>query len=680
MPRTLLAIVGLALILAGAALYASNPELELGRSSAALGGPPATATAAPGATAAPALPAPTEDASAGDEPALPSAEASAPGEEPIPPAGADPDGAVLGGPPATLSLTYPRRISPRGSEAVTLSVSELRDLRLLRPTLRAGQGADADPLPSPVGAAAGAGLADAFPDHTGYLVARLILADDAFAVTAALPERQDLGQQELRWRWIVRPRGAGSHIATITLTGIWEPDDGAGRPITRLLWTSDELPIAVEEPLFTKGQVQAAGLTSAFLGAGFCAPWLLRRLRRGPTLPERPAPEAAPDAVPLSVRFEPEGAGARLTWEADAVGVRRARLAPPFAGPDLDLVMRALDLQQSPREALTPDEARRLAQLGLPAEGGQPARDLHRRVGHALYTALAADPQSAAALATGRAAAAAAGRPLALRLRFPPEAADLAALPWELLWAPDEPAPLLLSRGEPVICTRYLELAAALPRGRPRAGRLRILAVTPAAGFAPEAAAAAAAAEEVLWRSLEGEGLATVRRVSPASRAALRAAIADEPPPDIVHITAQGAYRDGRGWLVLDAEGGGWDRAPAEALAPLFGDVRMVLLNACQGAAVGLGDDDPDLGLLTGLAPALSAAGVPVVVGMQLTIRQEAAARAAAAIYRAIAAGRSAQQAVALARQALYVEEPDGVSWYVPAVYVRSREAGPVFI
>jgi hypothetical protein len=669
MSRTLLAIVGLALLLAGAALLAYNPELQLERSGAVLGGAPGdggrlSPTAAEGtvAPAAGSAPAPTEEVGAASS--------------------GEPEGGTLEGPPATLSLTYPRHLAPRGSEAITLNVSALRDLRLARPTLRAGQGAGTAPLPSPVGAAAGAGLADAFPGHTGYLVARLVLAEDAFAVTAALPERQSLDQGDLSWRWIVRPNGEGSHIATITLTGIWEPDDGVGGPITRLLWTSAELPIDVEEPLISRGQVQAAGLTSALLGAGFCAPWLLRRLRRGAALRARHElpPANSPDAVPLSVRFEPDAGGARLTWEADVIGVRRARLVPPYAGPDLDLVVRALDLQQSPREALSVEEARHLAALGLPADGGQPAPDLHRRVGRALYAALAADPQSAAALATGRDTAAAAGKPLALRLRFPPDAVDLAALPWELLWAPDEPAPVLLSRADPAICTRYLELAAALPQWTPRSGRLRILAVRPAAGFAPDAATGIAAAEEQLWRDLEADGVAEVRRLSPATRAALRGAIVDGRPPDIVHITANGAYRDGRGWLIMDAEGGGWDRVPAEALAPLFGEVRMVLLNACQGAAVGLGDDDPALGLLTGLAPALSAAGVPVVVGMQLTIRQDAAARAGAAIYRAVAAGRSAQHAVALARQALYVEEPDGVSWYVPVVYVRAREAGPVFI
>ena len=49
-------------------------------------------------------------------------------------------------------------------------------------------------------------------------------------------------------------------------------------------------------------------------------------------------------------------------------------------------------------------------------------------------------------------------------------------------------------------------------------------------------------------------------------------------------------------------------------------------------------------------------------------------------IYRALAAGRSAQEAVGQARQALYVEERDQTSWYVPVLYIRAREAGPAYL
>jgi hypothetical protein len=67
-------------------------------------------------------------------------------------------------------------------------------------------------------------------------------------------------------------------------------------------------------------------------------------------------------------------------------------------------------------------------------------------------------------------------------------------------------------------------------------------------------------------------------------------------------------------------------------------------------------------------------------MGMQYAVRVRAATRASGVMYRALVAGWSVQQAVALARQALYVEEPDRASWYVPVLYVRSQETAPVYL
>jgi hypothetical protein len=47
-------------------------------------------------------------------------------------------------------------------------------------------------------------------------------------------------------------------------------------------------------------------------------------------------------------------------------------------------------------------------------------------------------------------------------------------------------------------------------------------------------------------------------------------------------------------------------------------------------------------------------------------------------MYRALAAGWSVQQAASLVRQALYVEENDRASWYVPVLYVRAHDTAPV--
>ncbi|HEU4324361.1 MAG TPA: CHAT domain-containing protein [Roseiflexaceae bacterium] len=406
------------------------------------------------------------------------------------------------------------------------------------------------------------------------------------------------------------------------------------------------------------------------------------QIKLAPTLDSR-----AP-VLHLELTLRPQGEHALAVWEAHVLGVRESTLTPPFGGQDLALVVRALDALQHPNYpapmarnqyrifTFSPEEQVRLAALGLWNTGATrlPA-DAHQRVGRRLYKALIADPIAATALRTVRDHATANGQRLALALRFPPEAVELAALPWELLWD-EEPAPLMFSRGVRSDCTRHLDLAQALPPARPRQRPLRILAIAPLTGIDKDTRAGERDARQAAWQPLVAQGLVTVREVSPATRVAITNAIHQE-QPDIIHYYGHGRYEAGTGALMLDETGGGKSWTDAPRLMTLFGGARLVALFACQGAMVG---DDDSVGLLTGIAPALSAAGVPLVVGMQLTTRVSAATRASAVLYGALASGQSVQEAVARARQALYFEENDQASWYLPTLYVRSRETGPAFV
>jgi hypothetical protein len=386
--------------------------------------------------------------------------------------------------------------------------------------------------------------------------------------------------------------------------------------------------------------------------------------------------------------FAREATAIAVRWEADALGVRHSTLALPYQGDDLALVISALDVLQYPnypnpattwqrqRFTFSAAEQERLRALGLwDGDAARVRADAHQCVGQALYRALGDDGAGARALDTVRNHAAANGQPLALRLRFPSEAVELAALPWELLWDAG-PVPVLLSRGQLAACTRHLDLPEALPPPRPHAGPVQILAVAPHADIPPDVRAAERAARSAAWQPLIDGGQIAVREVSPATRSALIDALQAGPAPDIVHYYGHGRYKDGEGALLLDAPSGGRDWTSASTLMALLGEVRLVALFACQGAMVGPGE----LGLLSGVAPALSAAGVPLVLGMQLTTRVGAATRASGILYRALAAGRSLQDAVGQARQALFVEEHDRASWYLPALYIRSREVGPAYL
>jgi hypothetical protein len=278
-----------------------------------------------------------------------------------------------------------------------------------------------------------------------------------------------------------------------------------------------------------------------------------------------------------------------------------------------------------------------------------------------------------------RSQAAAMNRPLAISLLLPPDAVELGALLWELLWD-NRPAPLLLSATPSLLLTRHLDIADPLPplierRGRP----LRILSITPQAQRAPGEYAEITGELEQLWGNLTARGIAEVVSISPATRADLAQAMRHT--PDIVQFTGHGWYAEGRGVLRFDplTPGVPADFVDADQVAVALRGARLVVLSACRGAqsaGIEAGTDS----LFTGVAPALSAAGVPAVVGMQLGIRVGAALRASGAIYSALADGLSVQAAVGRARDELYVAESDRASWYVPTLYIRSREPGAVYV
>ena len=389
----------------------------------------------------------------------------------------------------------------------------------------------------------------------------------------------------------------------------------------------------------------------------------------------------------LTFRSTPSTTYAR--WEATLIGTCETVMQPPYQPNELALVLRALDALQYPNYPHPfGDEQRRVfsfsateqqALLDCELWDSAAARlraDAHRQVGRRLYAALQADTTGVAVLYAVRNHASATGAALALALRFPLQAVELTALPWELLWAADEATPLLFSRGELADCTRHLDLAQALPAARPRHTPLHILAIAPLAGIPANVRNAERAARQQAWQPLIDEGLVQIEEISPATRASIIDAVQHK-QPDIIHYYGHGRYQVGAGELLLDAPGGGKSWTGVDRLQTMFRKTRLVALYACQGAMVG---SDEQAGMLSGIAPALSAAGIPLVIGMQFTTRVTAATRVSAVIYRALAAGSSVQEAVNQARQALYVEEDDQASWYLPALYIRSRETGPAFV
>lgn len=386
--------------------------------------------------------------------------------------------------------------------------------------------------------------------------------------------------------------------------------------------------------------------------------------------------------IPLTLTFTPQGKHYSVRLASPAVGVHTGRLVLPWGTADTTLIVQVLDqLQHTPAAAITctPADTARLQQLALyDATLPHVPADLPRRVGQALYRALTAERGLATALHTARAAATAQGTSLEWHLHLPAHAVELAALPWELLWA-DDAEPLLLSRGRVAACTRYLDVPHAVPPPPTGTPPLRVLLVVPHAHMPAALRAAEQAARAAVWQPALASGQLIVETLSPATRSTLYERLHRAPTPTVLHYFGHGRYHDGVGELLLDpddpasSDDPAW--TPASVLTPLLGGVQMVSLLACQGAQVAA-----PASLLTAVAPAFSAAGVPVVLGMQLTVRTAAATRASDVLYRALLAGVSVQHAVALLRQALYVTEPEQVSWFVPVLYLRSHHTQPLYL
>ncbi len=381
--------------------------------------------------------------------------------------------------------------------------------------------------------------------------------------------------------------------------------------------------------------------------------------------------------VDLTLTFMRHAATTLVRWESPTIGVRQSQFATPYDAASLSLVMRALDQSQTKLDPLglfSPAEQQHLARYGLWHPDGWLPTDLAVLVGQSLYRALTADATAAAALASVRDHARRANLPLALHLRLPANDVLLAALPWETLSDNDGIA-LLVGSARTATCTRYLDLAQALPPPRSPQLPLRVLVLAPHAGLPADIRTAEQQARWQAWEPLLQSGRIVVQEISPVTREQLIHTLQTMPTPDVVHFYGHGRYTDAGAALLLDDRQGGEDWLAARACAALLGQVRLLALFACQGATL-----DPTSGLLGGLAPMLSAAGVAAVLAMQVSVRVEAATRASSVMYRALAAGWSMQQAVALARQTLYILEPDTASWYVPVLYVRAAAPEPVYL
>ncbi len=292
-----------------------------------------------------------------------------------------------------------------------------------------------------------------------------------------------------------------------------------------------------------------------------------------------------------------------------------------------------------------------------------------RRLFNALFTGPVEDAYRAAlGYAKGQ------GGKLRLRLRLG-QAPEVAALPWEYLYDPQRDLFLAIATDTPL--SRYLDVEQLFPGPPPAEPPLRVLLVlsNPADlddyGLPPLSVDRERRVVEEGLAALRREGQVELQVLTQARRAAISEAMRRF-RPHVFHLVGHGAFRRGRGVVLLEREDGRAWMVSDRAFREFFQDrpeTRLVVLNACQGATRDGGE------ALAGLGPRLVQRGVPAVVAMQYAVRDGAAVDFAREFYRVLAGWAPVDVAVTEGRRAVYldygVEQRD---WGVPVLLMRDPD------
>ncbi len=274
-----------------------------------------------------------------------------------------------------------------------------------------------------------------------------------------------------------------------------------------------------------------------------------------------------------------------------------------------------------------------------------------------------------AAYREARGRARAEGAPLRLLLT---PAGGLAELPWEFLYDP--------ILGQHLVLTPDVRLARNLVSLRPVnpplvALPLRVLL----ASAAPQRLGtlrldvlnveAELALIHTSLAPLVDDGLLTIHTVRLRSPDDLvRTARAHQ--PHIFHYIGHSGVWNGAPVLVA-GEGPGGTAISAGQLAAALGAIpslQLVVLNSCWSGQLGV-----QAGLV-GLAPALADAGVPAVVGWQTGITDHSAPWLAARLYEELARAAPVDDAMGVARLALFLNERvERLAWGLVVLYLRRQ-------
>ena len=262
-----------------------------------------------------------------------------------------------------------------------------------------------------------------------------------------------------------------------------------------------------------------------------------------------------------------------------------------------------------------------------------------------------------------------ADRDKGIRIRLAVKEPSLQAIPWELLH--DGERFLAVSGLTPMV--RYVKLGRPLGSLEAQTPlRLLVAIASPKDQAQLDVAKERHVIEKALQKShdlIETVFLpeASFRKLSRE----LLTALAQHRPYHILHFIGHGRYNAGEGELVFEREETRTsDYVDGQTLGNVLNRhryLRLVVLNACEGAEVGTKDP------FSSIALSLLKAGVPAVVAMQFPISDQAAIQFSDEFYHSLSLGFPVDVALGDARVQMHAIE-GSVEFATPVLYTHTRD------
>jgi hypothetical protein len=293
--------------------------------------------------------------------------------------------------------------------------------------------------------------------------------------------------------------------------------------------------------------------------------------------------------------------------------------------------------------------------------------------GRVLGGCLFADPDVSNNFDKAKAAAAATGVPLRLRLLIPPSARELHDVRWETLCGPDGRA---IAIDENVVFSRYL--ASTDWRRVPLQSRSALTALVVIANPRTDRSYGGRAVEPVavddeLQRARDGFGPIPVTQLASGGSATLQnLARTLQDGCDILYLVCHGYIHEGEPHLLLETETGGVHRVSGRELVEELGRVqrlpRLAVLVSCQSAGTGEPERSTyDEGALAALGPRMARAGVPAVIAMQGNVSMATMSTFLPMLFRELNRDSEIDRAMAVARNAVRTRH----DWWMPVLFMR---------